>query len=220
METKAVVIFSGGQDSSTCLFWAKNNFANVEAVAFNYGQRHLAELEAAAYIADFANVPFQVLELPLLNKLTSNALTRQEIGIEKHPENTTPNTLVEGRNLLFLTYSAIYAKSRGIKNLVTGVSQTDYSGYPDCRDNFVQSANATLNLAMDYRFIIHTPLMYLTKCETWKMADDFGVLHLILEKTVTCYEGIPGAGCGKCPSCKLRAKGLQEYYQLNHKNHA
>jgi 7-cyano-7-deazaguanine synthase len=211
---KALVIFSGGQDSSTCLFWAKRNFEQVESVAFNYGQRHVSEITAASSISTFAKVPFRIMELPLLNSITENSLTRSDMPIEKCSGAETPNTLVEGRNLLFLTYAAIYAKSKGIKNLVTGVSQTDYSGYPDCRDTFIRSANMTLNLAMDYEFVIHTPLMYLTKCDTWKLADELGVFEIIAGQTVTCYEGIPGNGCGKCPSCELRAKGLKEYREM------
>ena len=213
-EDKALVVFSGGQDSTTCLFWALRNFEHTEAVAFNYGQRHASELKAAAAIASAAKVPFQIMTLPLLNSITENSLTRHGKAIEKLSDSGTPNTLVEGRNLLFLTFAAIYAKSKGIRHLVTGVSQTDYSGYPDCRNDFIRSANATLNLAMDYQFEIHTPLMYLTKSQTWMMADELGVFNIIAEQTVTCYEGIPGNGCGLCPSCELRAKGLQEYKSL------
>jgi 7-cyano-7-deazaguanine synthase len=213
-KTKALVIFSGGQDSTTCLFWAIKNFDVVEAVAFNYGQRHHTELGAAAEIAEMAGINFETLQLPLLNQITENSLTRKNRPVEHNPGLSTPNTLVTGRNLLFLTYAAIYAKNKGIKNLVTGVSQTDYSGYPDCRDTFIRSANVTLNLAMDYEFIIHTPLMHLSKCQTWEMANELGVFNIVKEKTVTCYEGIPGKGCEKCPSCLLREKGLKEYEQL------
>lgn len=216
---KALVVFSGGQDSTTCLFWALKNFGYVEAISFNYGQRHASELKSAAAIADIAGVNLKILKLPLLNTLTINSLTRKDLPVGKAEGGNTPNTLVEGRNLLFLTYAAIYAKSEGIKNLVTGVSQTDYSGYPDCRDTFISSANVTLNLAMDYEFEIHTPLMYLSKCQTWEMADNLGIIDIVKNKTVTCYEGIAGSGCGKCPSCLLREKGLQEYYTLKKVNH-
>lgn len=211
---KALVVFSGGQDSTTCLFWARENFGQVEALSFDYGQRHAGELKAAASIASDAGILWKALELPLLNALTSNALTRKEIPVEVLPESTVPNTLVEGRNMLFLTYSAIYAKTQGIRNIITGVSQTDYSGYPDCRDTFIRSVNVSLNLAMDYEFVIHTPLMFLSKCDTWRMADELGVMDIIKAKTITCYEGIPGSGCGKCPSCKLRQKGFEEYIKL------
>ena len=210
-ETNALVLFSGGQDSTTCLYWAKKHFENIETITFNYGQRHSSELKAAADIAENAGVPFRILELPLLNAITENALTRKDMPIEVFTGNSTPNTLVEGRNMLFLTYAAIYAKSKGISNLIAGVNQTDYSGYPDCRDTFIRSINVTLNLAMDYEFIVNTPLMHLTKAETWKMADELGVFELVRDKTVTCYEGITGNGCGICPSCKLRGQGLEEY---------
>ena len=214
MNNSALVVFSGGQDSTTCLFWAKQKFAQVEALAFNYGQRHLTELEAARKIAEMANTSFQVMELPLLNALTTNSLTRKDIEIDRESGASTPNTLVEGRNMLFLTYAAIYAKSKDIKNIVTGVSQTDFSGYPDCRDNFIRSINLTLNLAMDYSFVIHTPLMFLTKCETWQLAEELGAFDIVRNHTVTCYHGIPGSGCGECPSCLLRQKGLDEYFKL------
>lgn len=211
---KALVVFSGGQDSTTCLFWAKEKFAQVEAISFDYGQRHATELKAAGSIAAEAGVHWDMYEIPLLNSLTSNALTRKDISIDMPTPNTVPNTLVEGRNMLFLTYAAIYAKGRQIKHVITGVSQTDYSGYPDCRDSFIKSLNVTLNLAMDYEFLIHTPLMFLSKSETWQMADELGALELVKEKTVTCYEGIAGEGCGSCPSCKLRQKGLEDYLKF------
>lgn len=214
MKNAALVVFSGGQDSTTCLFWAKQEFTKVEAIAFNYGQRHLTELNAAKEIASMAKTPFKVMELPLLNAITSNSLTRTDIEIDREAGASTPNTLVEGRNMLFLTYAAIYAKSKGIRNIITGVSQTDFSGYPDCRDNFIRSINLTLNLAMDYSFAIHTPLMFLTKCETWTLADKLGAFDIVKNHTVTCYNGIPGSGCGECPSCQLRHKGLEEYYKL------
>ena len=127
------------------------------------------------------------------------------------PDNRPPNTLVEGRNMLILTYAAIYAKTNGITNLVTGVGQADYSGYPDCRNDFIQSLNQTLNLSMDYPYQIHTPLMWLDKSEIWKLADDLGVFELVRDQTVTCYLGIQGSGCGTCPSCKLRNRGLAKY---------
>lgn len=216
----ALVIFSGGQDSSTCLFWAKKKFAAVQCISFNYGQRHKSELDSARIIAGLAEVPIEIYDLPLLSTLTENSLTRAELEIKTIENSSTPNTLVEGRNLLFLTYAAIFAKSRGIKNLVAGVSQTDYSGYPDCREIFIRSANTTLNLAMDYDFVIHTPLMYLSKSETWKLADDIGILDVIEQKTVTCYNGIVGHGCGECPSCLLRKKGLDEFYNTKSQNYA
>jgi len=209
---KALVVFSGGQDSTTCLYWAKKMFKEVEAVSFDYGQKHRLELEVAGAIAKEASVPFQVLKLDLLNQLTENALTRAEVEVEESkPDNRPPNTLVEGRNMLFLTYAAVYAKSREIHHLVTGVGQADYSGYPDCRDEFIKSLNQTLNLSMDYAYEIHTPLMWKNKEQIWELADELGVFELVRNKTLTCYNGIIGDGCGNCPACKLRKNGLDSY---------
>ena len=210
--TKALVIFSGGQDSTTCLFWAKKHFGEVQAIAFDYGQRHIAELTAAQQIANLANIGLQTFKINLLNEVSHNSLTDNSIEIEsdqsgQHP----PNTLVEGRNMLFLTYAAIFAKANGIKNLITGVGQADYSGYPDCRNDFIVSLNQTLNLSMDYDYQIHTPLMWLDKSEIWQLADDLGVFEIVRNKTITCYQGITGDGCGVCPSCKLRSRGLSNY---------
>lgn len=208
----ALVLLSGGQDSSTCLHWALHEFDRVKAVGFNYGQRHATELVVAEEIATSAGVNFTAFDINTLSEVSKNALTNSEIevdidGATKQP----PNTLVEGRNLLFLTYAAIYAKQKKISDLVIGVGQTDYSGYPDCRDEFIRSAQTTISLALDYSCRIHTPLMWMSKMETWKLADDLGVLHIIENKTLTCYNGIPARGCGKCPACILRAKGLEEY---------
>jgi 7-cyano-7-deazaguanine synthase len=207
---KAVVIFSGGQDSTTCLFWALKNFAEVEAVTFNYNQRHKLEIDVAASIARELNVDHTILDLSLLNQLAPNALTRKDIAIE-HKEGELPSTFVDGRNLLFLSFAAIFAKQRGARHLVTGVCETDFSGYPDCRDIFIKSLNVTLNLAMDYQFVIHTPLMWLNKAETWKLADELGAFSFIREKTLTCYNGIIADGCGECPACHLRKRGLEQY---------
>jgi 7-cyano-7-deazaguanine synthase len=215
MENKALVIFSGGQDSTTCLYWALREFDVVETVTFDYGQRHRNELEAAHRIAANAGVPFRIMKLGLLNQLTENALTREGIvpDIEK-PAGTPPNTLVEGRNMLFLTFAAVYAKSKGIRNLVTGVGQADYSGYPDCRNDFIVSLNQTLNLSMDYEYKIHTPLMWKNKAEIWQLADELGVFEIVRYQTVTCYYGMLGDGCGSCPSCKLRENGLKTYLKI------
>jgi 7-cyano-7-deazaguanine synthase len=209
---KALVVFSGGQDSTTCLFWAKEQFARVEAISFDYGQRHRVELEIAQAIANKAGVPWKVFKLDLLNQITNNALTSSDIQVEQEkPDDRPPNTLVEGRNMLFLTYSAVYAKSKGIHHLVTGVGQADYSGYPDCRDEFIRSLNQTLNLSMDYSYEIHTPLMWKNKEQIWQLADQLGIFDLIQYETLTCYNGIVGDGCGHCPACKLRRNGLESY---------
>ncbi|NMO95219.1 7-cyano-7-deazaguanine synthase QueC [Paenibacillus lemnae] len=209
---KAVVVFSGGQDSTTCLFWAKQQFAEVETVTFNYGQRHNLEIQCAQNIAREQNVKHTVLDMSLLNQLAPNALTRSDIAIEEG-ENGIPTTFVDGRNLLFLSFAAVLAKQAGAKHLVTGVCETDFSGYPDCRDSFIKSLNVTLNLAMDYPFVIHTPLMWLDKADTWELADDLHVLDYIRTRTLTCYNGVMGDGCGECPACKLRRAGLHQYLE-------
>jgi 7-cyano-7-deazaguanine synthase len=209
---KAVVVFSGGQDSTTCLFWAKKQFAEVEAVTFDYGQRHKLEIECAAAIAKDLVVQQTVLDMSLLNQLAPNALTRSDVEIT-HEEGELPSTFVDGRNLLFLSFAAILAKQKGARHLVTGVCETDFSGYPDCRDSFVKSMNVTLNLSMDYPFVIHTPLMWLDKAATWKMADELGAFDYVRERTLTCYNGVIGDGCGECPACKLRKAGLDRYVE-------
>jgi 7-cyano-7-deazaguanine synthase len=206
---KALVVFSGGQDSTTCLIWAKKEFKEVEAVTFNYGQRHSEELECAREIAEELNVRHHVLDMSLLNQLAPSALTRDEEIIEKEGE--LPSTFVPGRNLLFFSFAGVLANNIGAKHIITGICETDFSGYPDCRDMFAKSFNVTLNLALDEGYVVHTPLMWLDKEATWKWADDMGMLQYIRKKTLTCYNGIRGDGCGTCPACKLRSKGLSDY---------
>jgi len=208
---KALVVFSGGQDSTTCLFWAKQQFSHVEAVTFAYGQRHDAEIEVAKEIAADLDVPHHILDLSLLGQLTSNALTRHDLEIE-HTD--VPNTFVDGRNHLFLSFAAVMAKQLGMHHIVTGVCETDFSGYPDCRDQFIKSLNVTLNLAMDYPFVIDTPLMWLDKKQMWELADRLGAFDYVKERTLTCYNGILGSGCGECPACVLRQNGLSAYEGL------
>jgi len=208
----ALVLFSGGQDSTTCLFWAKQNFRNVHTLCFSYGQRHSQEVKNAERIASMANVSFQVLDATIISHLAPNSLTDSSMMMdEEKPANSYPNTFVPGRNMLFLTFAATIAYARNIRHLVTGVSEADYSGYPDCRDTFIKSANATLNLAMDRQFLIHTPLMWRNKKQVWQLADELGVFDLVRNETLTCYNGIIADGCGHCPACKLRNKGLREY---------
>lgn len=211
MNKKALVVFSGGQDSTTCLAWALQQFDEVQVVTFNYNQRHAAEIEVAKAIASDFKVQQHILDLGLLNQLAPNALTRDDIAIEAGAEDELPSTFVDGRNLLFLSFAAILAKQLGYHHIVTGVCQTDFSGYPDCRDVFVKSLNVTLNLSMDYEFVIHTPLMWLDKKETWALADDLGQFDYVRERTLTCYNGIIGSGCGTCPACLLRSRGLTQY---------
>ena len=211
---KAVVVFSGGQDSTTCLLWALKNYKEVLAVSFDYGQRHKKELECAAEICDKLGVKQTVIDLKELNRLAPNSLTREDIKVDTDaPEVGTPNSFVEGRNMLFLTYAAIFAKGEGATDIITGVSQSDFSGYPDCRDIFIKSLNTTLNLAMEYEFDIITPLMWLDKEETWAKADSLGGLETVRDMTLTCYNGIKGEGCGNCPACKLRKRGFDRYMQ-------
>ena len=209
--TQALVVFSGGQDSTTCLFQAMQQYGaeNVQAITFAYGQRHGIELERAASIAQELGIRQTVLDLSLITSITHNALTDAQAAIETDAQGM-PNTFVDGRNALFLLYAAIYAKSQNIRDIFICVCETDFSGYPDCRQMFVQSMNVTLNLAMAYDFRLHTPLMYLTKKQTWALADELGVLDYIRTRTHTCYLGVDG-GCHECPSCVLRERGLVEY---------
>ncbi len=208
----ALVCLSGGQDSTTCLYWALKNFDHVEAVCFSYGQKHALEVEVARRIAEKAGVEFSLLDLSLLGQMTHNALTDASVVMDKEkPADALPNTFVPGRNMLFLTLAAIKAYEKGIRNLVTGVSQTDFSGYPDCRDTFIRSLNVSLNLAMESQFVIHTPLMWLDKEQEWELADELGVFDLVRNETLTCYNGVMADGCGECPACKLRRAGLERY---------
>lgn len=209
-QSKAVVVFSGGQDSTTCLFWARERYDEVEAVTFDYGQRHKLEVECAAAIADELRVKHRVIDMSLLGQLAPNALTRNDIAIEQQ-EGALPTTFVDGRNMLFLTFAAVLGKQLGAKHIISGVCETDFSGYPDCRDVFVKSLNVTLNLAMDYPFVLETPLMWLNKKETWELADRLGAFDFVRERTLTCYNGIMADGCGECPACVLRRKGLDDY---------
>ena len=208
----ALVVFSGGQDSTTCLFWAKKMFKEVEALTFVYGQKHIQEVEAARHIAEIAGVKWDVMDVSFISKLGRNSLTDSSMEMDQEqPVGGVPNTFVPGRNLFFLSIAAVYARERGINHMVTGVGETDFSGYPDCRDAFIKSLNVTLNLAMDEQFVIHTPLMWIDKAKTWAMADELGVLDLVRKETLTCYNGIKGDGCGHCPACKLRREGLEKY---------
>ncbi len=209
---KALVIFSGGQDSTTCLLQAIADYGreNVETISFQYGQRHAIELEKAKWIADDLGVKQTVIDTSVIKQTTNNALIDDSQEIKSAQEGNYPNTFVDGRNMLFLLLAGCYAKQQGIKDIIIGVCETDFSGYPDCRDIFIKSMNVSMNLALDYTFNIITPLMYLTKAQTWEMADKLGYLDYIRQHTHTCYYGVDG-GCGQCPSCELREKGLNQY---------
>ena len=214
----ALVLFSGGQDSTVCLYWALKHFVHVEAVCFHYGQRHASEIDAAQAIAATAGVPFRIIDASVMAGLSSNSLTDVSVPMDSEPAGKAlPNTFVPGRNLLFISMAAVVARERNIANLVTGVSQADYSGYPDCRDDFIRALTVTLNRAMNQTFVIHTPLMWLDKAAVWQCADELGIFDLVKTQTVTCYNGLPGAGCGQCPSCKLRNHGLQKYEKIQEK---
>ena len=209
---KAIVVFSGGQDSTTCLFWAQKHFEHVELVTFQYGQRHDKEIEVAETIAKEQGLKHHVLDMSLLSQLTPNALTQHDMDIEQEGDEM-PNTFVPARNLLFLSFAGALAYQLNAKNIITGVCETDFSGYPDCRDSFIKSMNVTLSLSMNKDFVIHTPLMWLDKKETWALSDELGVLEYIRHNTLTCYNGIIGEGCGTCPACQLRARGLNAYLE-------
>lgn len=210
----ALVVFSGGQDSTTCLYWALKNFKTVTTVTFSYGQKHSQEIDVARAIAEKAGVEFNLIDASFISKIGTSSLTDTSIEMDKEkPADSFPNTFVPGRNMFFLSVAAVFARERGINHLVTGVSQTDFSGYPDCRDAFIKSLNVTLNLAMEEQFVIHTPLMWIDKKQTWEMADNLGVFDIIRNETLTCYNGVKGDGCGECPSCKLRREGLALYLE-------
>ena len=210
--SQALVVLSGGQDSTTCLYWALKKFGadQVETLTFDYGQRHRIELDCARQIAAMAGVPNRLLPINTFNALGGNALTDAtvEVASEVNENTHLPNTFVPGRNLIFLTFAAAYAYQRGIEQLITGVAQTDYSGYPDCRQNTLQALELAIRLGMDCQLTIHTPLMFLSKKETVELARSVGALET-MAYTHTCYAG-QQPPCGTCPACVLRAKGFAE----------
>jgi 7-cyano-7-deazaguanine synthase len=212
LNTQALVVLSGGQDSTTCLYWALDKFGSdaVEAITFDYGQRHRVELGCAARVAEFAGVSHTVMPIDTFAALGGNALTDQNIGVQKDADIETdlPNTFVPGRNIVFLTFAAAYAWQRNIEHLVTGVAQTDYSGYPDCRQETIEALQLTIRLGMASNVVIHTPLMSLSKKETVLLARDLGALEA-MALTHTCYDG-RRPPCGECPACVLRARGFDE----------
>ena len=206
MTKKALVLLSGGQDSVTCLAQALGENDVVEALGINYGQRHLVELQQAQMIADAVGVKYSLVDSTVFTRFTHNSLTDLDMEIDDGDE--LPNTFVPGRNALFLNIAGIYAYQRDIRRIYIGVCEADYSGYPDCRENFVQSMQESLSLAMDTQFEIRTPLMHLSKAETVVKMKELGHLDL-LALSHTCYEGDRPA-CGKCPACILRLNGFEE----------
>jgi 7-cyano-7-deazaguanine synthase len=226
-ETSALVLFSGGQDSTVCLAWALERFTHVETVGFLYGQRHEVELAQRGIIRALISKqgnwgqrlgPDTMIALPELGRLSETALTRErQIAFQ---ESGLPNTFVPGRNLLFLTYAAALAYRRGIGTLVGGMCETDYSGYPDCRQATMTAMREALSLGLDYPFRIETPLMYIDKAGTWALAEKIGgamLLEIVIEHSHTCYLGDRsqrhawGYGCGTCPACELRATGYERW---------
>lgn len=209
--TDALVVLSGGQDSTTCLYWAVAEFGreNLQSLTFDYGQRHRIELDCARKVAGIAGIPHAILPINTFAALGGNALTG-DIQVQDKPDPQThlPNTFVPGRNLIFLTFAAAYAYQRGIHHLVTGVAQTDYSGYPDCREETLKALQRTIRLGMDYEIVLHTPLMFRSKKETVELARDLGALPA-MAYTHTCYNG-QQPPCGECPACRLRARGFAE----------
>jgi 7-cyano-7-deazaguanine synthase len=211
---RTVVVFSGGQDSTTCLIQALQQYDEVHCVTFDYGQRHRAEIDVAQKLSlKLGARTHKVLDVTLLNELAVSSLTRDSIPVPGYnPEDSgLPSTFVPGRNILFLTLAAIYAYQVEAESVITGVCETDFSGYPDCRDEFVKALNhaVSLGMARDIRF--ETPLMWLDKAETWALADYWQHLETIRHETLTCYNGIQGDGCGECAACNLRANGLNHY---------
>lgn len=229
--TGALVLLSGGQDSATCLAWALDRFDAVETVGFDYGQRHLVELEVRGELMEGLRGAFpawdaklisdHMIDLGVLGQISDTALTSNvEITMA---ESGLPTTFVPGRNLLFLTFAAAIAYRRGIKHIVTGVCETDYSGYPDCRDDTIKALQVALNLGMEQRFVLHTPLMWIDKAATWRLAEALGgspLVELIRTSTHTCYVGDRqtlhdwGYGCGQCPACDLRKGGWETFISI------
>ena len=223
---RALVLFSGGQDSTTCLAWALRRFAEVETIGFDYGQRHRVELVMRPTIREDMEAlalggrlgPDHVLPLDALGRVSETALTREvEIGMA---ETGLPTTFVPGRNLLFLTFAAALAYRRGCRHIVLGVCETDYSGYPDCRDDTIKAMQVALNLGLEARLVLHTPLMWRDKAATFALAQELGgdpLLRLVVEETHSCYRGDRthrhdwGFGCGACPACELRAAGWRRW---------
>ncbi|AJC15578.1 7-cyano-7-deazaguanine synthase QueC [Pandoraea sputorum] len=231
----ALVLFSGGQDSTTCLAWALSRYARVETLGFDYGQRHSVELECRTDVLAKLRERFpqwaprlgddHMIDLSILGQISETSLTRETtIAMAA---NNLPNTFVPGRNLLFLTIGATIAYRRGLRVLVGGMCETDFSGYPDCRDDTMKALQVALNLGMDQRFIVETPLMWIDKADTWQMAQDLGgdvLVETVREDTHTCYLGERsvlhpwGYGCGECPACQLRQRGYEQWRARDNRN--
>ena len=224
----ALVLFSGGQDSTTCLAWALERFDHVETIAFDYRQRHQIELQCRTAVTramrhlrpewDRRLGDDHTIDLGVLGEISETALTRNVALVME--SGGLPNTFVPGRNIIFLTFAAALAYRRGLRHLVGGMCETDFSGYPDCRDDTIKALQVALNLGMDRRFVLHTPLMWIDKAATWELAHALGgepFVRLVREETHTCYLGVRGSthpwgyGCGECPACQLRASGHEKF---------
>jgi len=217
--SKALVVFSGGQDSTTCLGWAKNRFDVVESITFDYGQKHRVEIAQAHKIADILDVKNTLLSLDAFSQLNDSALidSTQDIGAHHKTHTNLPASFVPNRNAIFFTLAHAFAQKQGIEHVIIGVNQTDYSGYPDCREPFVRALELALNLGSEANITFHSPLMHLTKAETFELSETEGVLELVLNESHTCYNGDHseqhawGYGCGECPACILRKAGWEAY---------
>lgn len=193
-KSSAIILLSGGQDSTTCLYWCKKNFKRILALSFSFGQKHVKELECAKRICAYNKIEHIIIDLNILSVYKNS------------------NNCISGRNLFFLSFAALAAKYYNFDSIVIGVSQQDYNTFPDCRENFIKALNVALNLAMDSNITIYTPLMNLKKEDIWKMADDLGIIDIIKNETLTCYNGLIGNGCGQCSACQLRNSGYKKYY--------
>ncbi|VFP87482.1 7-cyano-7-deazaguanine synthase [Candidatus Erwinia haradaeae] len=215
MQNSTVVLFSGGQDSTICLIQAMREYEFVHCLTFDYGQRHSYEIDAARDITQQLGISsHKLINISVLNDLSSCSLTRKHLlvsNFDAQQDTDLPDTFVPGRNILFLTLASIYAYQLKVETLITGVCETDFSGYPDCRNDFILALNTAISLGMSKALIFKTPLMWLTKSETWALADTLGVLDFVMHETVTCYHGIKSDGCRQCNACHLRNTGLREY---------
>ncbi len=231
LEQQALVVFSGGQDSATCLAWALSRFQRVVTLGFDYGQRHSVELACRVRVREGSAAlsplwaerlgPDALLDLDIFRQLADTALT-SDTPIDEHGANGLPNTFVPGRNLIFILHAAAWAYAKNIRHLVLGVCQSDYSGYPDCRDDSIKAMQVAVNSGMDAQYALHTPLMWRSKKDAWMLAHELGgdaLVNLIVEESHTCYMGQRGQrepwgyGCGTCPACRLRAAGYAAYAQ-------
>ena len=216
----AVVIFSGGQDSTTCLYWAISKYRRVEAITFQYGQKHQVEIECSKLICNDEHIKQTIVDVSFLSTLVESALTSNG-DVNKINSKGLPDSFVPNRNQLFITLAHAYAQKIDATVLVTGVCETDFSGYPDCRNNFIRMIGMTSNLGSDSHMVIDTPLMWLSKAKIWQLAKDLGKLSEVIKFSHTCYNGVRdelhqwGYGCGTCPACELRAAGYNEFKDNN-----